>query len=59
MQLTFVCESSTQTVVHVEPAMPAAVNLAVPARPAARRPPANNNFDWSNFHAVEVNFIML
>ena len=38
VQLTFVSESNTQTVVHVEPAVPTAVNLAVPVRPAARRP---------------------
>ena len=72
VELTFVNETSTHTVVHVRPAAPASrANLAVPVRPAAQRgrpaarrgrpaarpAPVNDNFDWDDFHGVEVDYM--
>lgn len=65
VELTFVSETSTQTVVHVRRAAPASrANLYVPVRPAARhgrpaaRPaPVNDNFDWDDFHGIGVDYI--
>lgn len=64
-ELTFVNETSTHTVFHVQPAAPASrANLAVPVRPAARRgrpaarpAPINDNFDWDDFHGIEVDYL--
>lgn len=57
-ELTFVNETSTHTVFHVQPAAPASrANLAVPVRPAARPAPINDNFDWDDFHGIEVDYL--
>ena len=58
VELTFVNETSTHTVVHVRPAAPASrANLAFPVRPAAQPAPVNDNFDWDDFHGIEVDYI--
>ena len=65
VELTFFNETSTHTAVHVRPAAPASrSNLAVPVRPAAQhgrpaaRPaPVNDNFDWDDFHGIEIDYI--